>query len=288
MTVKYLQIPTNEQIQQTVRRAIAEDLGSGDLTAALIDESVEMKAELISREQAVLCGKAWFSETFRQIDEETNIVWHRNEGELLHTNESVCSIAGRARSILTAERTALNWLQTLSGTATITRRFVERISDTMCRILDTRKTIPGLRIEQKYAVKVGGATNHRIGLFDGILIKENHITSAGSIKHAVEKALANAPDCPLIEVEVESISQLEQALEAGVTRILLDNFSLEMINKAVSITAGKAELEVSGNVSIESISEIAATGADYISIGALTKHLHAIDYSLRFCEDSQV
>ncbi len=282
MTKRRINLPAAAKISETVRRALDEDIGSGDLTAALVDKTLEIEATLVCRDHAVLCGSAWFEEVFRQTDETIRIEWYLAETDLIKAGQEICVVRGRAQSILTAERTALNLLQTLSGTATTTRRYVRMIDSSQCRLLDTRKTIPGLRLEQKYAVAVGGAANHRIGLYDGILIKENHIESTGSIEQAVKQALATAPDCRLIEVEVESISELQQALDAGANRILLDNFSIEMLEQAVSQNGGRAELEASGNVNQETIRQIAASGVDFISIGALTKHLHAIDFSLRF------
>lgn len=269
---------------ESVARAIAEDLGSGDVTAALVEAAAMASASVIVREPVTLCGSDWFDEVFRQIDEDVEIRWHASDGDRLPADALVCELNGPARSLLSGERTALNFLQTLTGTATLTARYVAALGDHDCRLLDTRKTIPGLRLAQKYAARTGGAVNHRIGLFDAILIKENHIASAGSIAAAVRAARASSPALP-VEVEVESLKQVEQALDAGVERILLDNFDTETLRAAVALNveAGQfCELEASGGIEIETLATIAATGVDYISVGALTKHLHASDFSMRF------
>lgn len=270
-------------IQNQVRQALDEDVGDGDITAELIPESKTTTAEVISREPAVLCGKDWFNEVFTQLDSSIVIHWKKSDGDPVKTGEVLCEVVGSARSILTAERTALNFLQTLSGTATLTNKYVRAIKDTgsATRILDTRKTIPGFRLGQKYAVHCGGGSNHRMGLYDMVLIKENHIIAAGSLKKAVEQAREYAPDFD-IEVEVETMIELKQALKCGITRILLDNMDIATLKRAVEITDGQAKLEASGNILHENINEIAQTGVDYISIGAITKHLHAIDLSMRF------
>lgn len=264
-----------------VRAALEEDIGTGDLTANLIDKNERISARLICREQAVLCGVAWFESSFRLVDPEIAVNWKSVDGDTLKTDCLVCELNGSARSILTAERTAINFLQTLSGVATKSAQYVAAVAGTGTRILDTRKTLPGLRLAQKYAVLVGGAFNHRIGLYDGVLIKENHIAAAGSIKKALGAARKLAPDCKLMEVEVESLEQLDQALAANATRIMLDNFNLEMMREGVERVAGRAEIEASGNVTMDKLREIAETGVDYISIGALTKNVQAVDFSLR-------
>lgn len=275
-------LPKQNQIEKVVRAALDEDIGSGDLTAHLIDQHTRTSARLVCREQAILCGKAWFDCCCLLVDPEIAVTWSFDDGDRLNCDSVVCEIAGRARSILTAERTAINFLQTLSGVSTQTDRFVTAVEGTGTRILDTRKTLPGLRLAQKYAVLAGGAHNHRIGLYDGVLIKENHIAAAGSIAAALDAARKMAPDCPLLEIEVESLDQLDQALAAHATRIMLDNFSLEMMKEGVRRASGRAEIEASGNVTAEGLREIAETGVDFISIGALTKNVQAVDFSLRF------
>ena len=281
-------LPPRAAIEKLVGDALREDIGGGDLTAALIDESTVATGHLLCRETAVLCGAAWFDQAFLQVDQKVAIDWLHHDGELLDAGAVVCEIKGPARAIVSAERTAINLLQTLSGTATTVRRYAHAVAATNARITDTRKTIPGMRLAQKYAVTVGGGCNHRIGLFDQILIKENHIAAAGSVADALRRARAvtagNAAlhgHPPPVEIEVESLEQLQQALDAGATRIMLDNFAPETMRKGVALARGRAELEASGNVSLERLREIAETGVDYISIGALTKHLKAIDFSLR-------
>ena len=271
-----------KQLKQSVKFALAEDIGSGDLTAALISKSQMARAKIISRETAVICGIPWVNEVFEQVDDSITIDWKVTGGDQVIADQVLCEIFGNARNILTAERCALNFLQTLSATATTTRQYARLIEDTKCHILDTRKTIPGLRLAQKYAVTVGGGKNHRIGLYDGILIKENHIQSAGSLTDAVKNAIDRHGDAVMIEVEVESLEQLKQALAAGAKRIMLDNFDLAQLSEAVQINQSRAELEASGNISKENIREIALTGVDYVSLGALTKHIQAIDLSLLF------
>jgi nicotinate-nucleotide pyrophosphorylase (carboxylating) len=269
-------------INTLVQAALEEDIGRGDLTAILIPENTQAKAQLISRENAVLCGRPWFEASFTAVDSSVEIRWFAEEGSDLAVDQKVCEIKGNARSILTAERTAINLLQTLSGTASITRRYVEQLEGMKTQVLDTRKTIPGMRVAQKYAARTGGALNHRFGLYDGILIKENHIRAVGSIKKAVELAIQTAPGGIMLEVEVESLGEMQQAIEAGAKRILLDNFSLDQLGKAVDRKPNEVELEASGNVTFETLREIAQTGVDYVSVGALTKHLRAVDYSLQF------
>ena len=272
-------LPTT--ITPNVSAALAEDVGNGDITANLIPDDTMADGYVICREAAVIAGCAWFNETFKQVDPTVNIQWHVKDGEAVSANTRLCSISGNARSLLTAERSALNFLQTLSATATRTRHYVDIIAHTSATILDTRKTLPGLRNAQKYAVLCGGGQNHRTGLYDGILIKENHIMAAGSINNAVKKARTLSTSLA-IEVEVENIDELKQALAAGADIILLDNMNLENLSLAVVINQNKAKLEASGGVSQKSIAAIAETGVDYISIGDLTKNIQAIDLSMRF------
>lgn len=261
---------------------LEEDLGTGDITAAIIPENRQATAELVTRETMVLCGREWFDAVFKHLDTEISIEWYANEGEKIAENTKLCTLKGSARNLLTGERTALNLLQTLSATATISRQYADAIQGTNCKILDTRKTIPSLRIAQKYAVRCGGCFNHRIGLFDGVLIKENHIIAAGSIENAVKIAREQS-DAP-IEVEVENLAELAEALNAKPDRIMLDNFTLGDLKKSVILTAGKVELEASGNINLTTIRTIAETGVDFISIGALTKNIQAIDLSMRITQ----
>ncbi len=276
-------------VSNVQREAIAlflkEDIGSGDLTAVLIPESVQASAIVMTREPMVMCGQGWFDAVFKALNDNIKVQWHVTEGQRIEAETELCSIDGNARALLTAERTALNLLQTLSATATLARRYADAVASTQCKVLDTRKTIPGLRVAQKYAVRCGGCENHRVGLFDAILIKENHILATGSLQNALRSAQAQSSGC-LIEVEVETLSQLEEALDLGCERVLLDNFSLPMMSKAVVINRGRAKLEVSGNVELSNVHEIAETGVDYISVGALTKHIQAIDLSMRISLDS--
>jgi nicotinate-nucleotide pyrophosphorylase (carboxylating) len=272
--------PPQALIEDDVRRALAEDVNGGDRTAALVPDELT-RAELITREAAVLCGTAWFDEVFRQLDPRVRITWLRRDGDRITAGETLCRLDGPARAILTGERTALNFLQTLSGTATVTARYVEAVQGTGARILDTRKTLPGLRRAQKYAVTCGGGHNHRFGLYDAVLIKENHIAAAGSVRAALAAARAQAATDMPVEVEVESPAQLREALEAGAGHILLDNFEPAQLAAAVRETAGRAVLEASGGVTLDNIRTIAATGVDEISIGSLTKHVRAVDLSLR-------
>lgn len=270
-------------IQSDVTRALEEDLGQGDITALLIDESAQLKVRLLCREQAVLCGSEWFNDVFLRLDRNTDIQWRAKDGDHLQQDQIVCEVTGNARALLSAERSAINFLQTLSGTATVTNHYQNLINSTRCKILDTRKTIPGLRYAQKYAVSCGGGLNHRIGLFDAFLLKENHLAAAGGIRQAVARAReikANA----LLEVEVENLEQLQQAIDAQVDRVLLDNFSEDLLREAVALNQQNVELEASGNITDQNILKVAQTGIDFISIGALTKHLRAIDFSLRFTD----
>ena len=266
-----------------VARALAEDIGSGDVSAQLIPADETAHARIISREPAILSGIDWADGAFRRVSPAVRIEWAAADGDSLFPEQSLCLLSGPARALLTAERVALNFLQTLSATATVTRRYVDAVEGTGAQILDTRKTLPGLRYAQKKAVTDGGGTNHRMGLYDMVMIKENHIRASGSITEAVRAAGVVARDLPL-EVEVETLEQLEEALGAGVKRVLLDNFAPGQLREAVRLTAGRAKLESSGNVSLETVREVAETGVDFISIGALTKHLEAIDLSMRFID----
>ena len=267
--------------EANIRAALVEDIGSGDLTGLLVPQAQQAQARVIVREQAVLCGAPWFEGVMQQVDPRIRIQWQHAEGELVASGSTVCTLEGPARSLLTAERTALNFLQLLSGVASATRRHVDAVAGTAARVLDTRKTLPGLRLAQKYAVRVGGGDNQRLALYDGILIKENHIAAAGGVAAAFGAAQALATGAP-VQIEVESLEQLAEALEAGARSILLDNFSPAMMREAVSVAAGRAVLEASGGVSLETLREIAQTGVDRVSIGALTKDVRATDYSMRF------
>jgi len=269
-----------QYVTETVTRALLEDVGTGDLTASLIDSSALASATIITREAGILCGMAFASEAFRQTDPACQLDWLFADGDSLSAGDELCRIQGPARALLTAERTALNFIQLLSGTATTASLYAARVAHTGVKLLDTRKTLPGLRLAQKYAVACGGCHNHRIGLFDAFLIKENHIAAAGSISAAISTA-RRAATGKLIEVEVETAEELHQALDAGADRIMLDNFSLEQLCEAVKAARGRAELEASGNVTDETLVSIAETGVDLISIGALTKHVRALDLSMR-------
>jgi len=271
--------PPQEQIDADVARALAEDIGSGDVTAALLPDSADI-AYLLCKQDAVIAGRPWFDATHRALDPEVKIHWRVLEGDRVSAGTVLATLEGRSRSLVSAERTSLNFLQTLSGTATITARHVEAVAGTGARILDTRKTLPGLRLAQKYAVRCGGGDNHRIGLFDTVMLKENHIRAAGSLGAAVRAARAQQPTLPLV-VEVEDLQQLEQALAAGCERILIDDFSPAMRRDAVRIAAGRIPLEVSGSVDLSVLRSIAEDGVDCISIGGLTKHVQAIDLSLK-------
>jgi nicotinate-nucleotide pyrophosphorylase (carboxylating) len=276
----------DEDLLHTVHAALDEDIGSGDITAALIPGDQMASATVICRETAVVCGQAWFNAVFAELDSRISISWRVHDGDKVQDNETLCTLSGPARPILTGERTALNFLQTLSATATRAHHYAETIADLPARILDTRKTIPGLRHAQKYAVRVGGCNNHRSGLYDGILIKENHIAAAGSINKAVKNARTANPNV-MVEVEVEDDGQIQQALAAGADRLLLDNFTLPALAAAVQTVAGRAELEASGGITLENLRETARTGVDFISIGTLTKDIHAIDLSMIFDLQSQ-
>jgi len=274
-------LPPPDAVATDVSRALQEDLGSGDCTAALIPADALLDTRVISRETAVLSGSPWFEETFRQLDSAVDLEWRARDGERIHENQEVCRLRGPARAILSGERTALNFLQTLSGTASRARRYVDAVAGTGAVMLDTRKTLPGLRMAQKYAVRCGGARNHRIGLFDAILVKENHIAAAGSITAAVQQALQRYPNL-LLEVEVENLEQLEEAMQAGAQRVLLDNFSLQELAQAVQRYKGRIELEASGGISLETVRAVAETGVDFISTGDMTKSIQATDFSMRF------
>ena len=271
-----------ETVTADVTRALREDVGLGDLTARLIPEGKPGMARLMTRQSGVLCGVEWFRRTFEELDPDVEIFWHHADGDDIVANSSLCEIEGKARPMLTAERTAINFVQLLSGVATRARQYVRAVEGTRAKIYDTRKTLPGLRIAQKYAVRAGGANNHRIGLYDGILIKENHIAAAGGVRPAVEAALRSAPDGVMVEVEVETMAQLTEALAAGAKLLLLDNFDLARMREAVAIAGHRAELEASGGVSLKSVRAIAETGVHRISVGSLTKDVEALDLSMRF------
>jgi nicotinate-nucleotide pyrophosphorylase (carboxylating) len=270
---------TNPQKAIDISPYLAEDIGTGDITAAIIPEATQAQAQVITREDMVLCGQAWFDAVFKKLNADIQIDWQVKEGENVAENTVLCKLQGSARGLLTGERTALNLLQTLSATATIARHYAEAVKGTNCKVLDTRKTIPALRDAQKYACVCGGCYNHRIGLYDGVLIKENHIMAAGSIAKAIQTA--RQLSTVAVEVEVESLAQLQEALAAQPDRIMLDNFSLEDLKTAVALTAGQVELEASGNIGLANIRTIAETGVNFISIGALTKHIKAVDLSMR-------
>lgn len=278
-------LPDHSVVLAAARMALAEDVGPGDATAALVPNQA-VKARLICRESAVLCGRPWFDAVFGALDRAIQVRWAADEGQRLAPNQLVCELVGPAPQLLTGERTALNFLQTLSGTATLTRRYVDAIIGTRARIFDTRKTLPGLRLAQKYAVRCGGGQNQRLGLFDAMLVKENHLAAAGGIAAAVQSARVRHPELPL-QVEVETLAQLGEALALGVTAILLDNFDLADLSRAVALRdalGSQAELEASGGITLENVAGIAATGVDRISIGSLTKHVQAVDYSLRIAD----
>jgi nicotinate-nucleotide pyrophosphorylase len=279
-----MHVPSPEIIRANVAAALAEDIGSGDISAQLIPANRHAKATMITRESGVLAGIPWAQMVFQEVDPSIEADWTCNDGDAISPNETLVTLRGPARALLTAERTAMNFLQTLSGTATLARHYADLVAHTRVKLLDTRKTLPGLRYAQKYAVSCGGCFNHRIGLFDAFLIKENHIAAAGGIAAAVQAARTLSPNS-LLEVEVETHDELEQALAAGVDRIMLDNFTIDAMRDAVALTRGRVELEVSGNVTETTLIKIAETGVDYISIGALTKHCRALDLSMRLSAD---
>lgn len=270
------------EIERNVATALAEDVGSGDVTAALTPGSAAVRAQVVARQDAVLCGRAWFDGCFRRLDPAIEIGWRIEEGARASRGQVVCELNGNARSLLTGERTALNFLQLLSAVATATSRYVAAVAGTRAKIVDTRKTLPGLRAAEKYAVRVGGGVNHRMGLYDAILLKENHIAAFGGVRPAIDTARKSANRDIWVQVEVETLHQLREALEGGATMILLDNMSTDQMRDAVKIAAGRAELEASGGVTLDNVRAIARTGVDRISIGALTKDIEAVDFSMRF------
>lgn len=276
--------PNPNYVRDTVAAALKEDVGDGDLTAQLVPAEQTARATVITRETAVFCGSSWFDEVFKQLGDQVKVSWRVRDGARVSPNDILCTLEGPARAILTGERTALNFIQLLSATATTTALYVDAVAGTKCRILDTRKTIPGLRVAQKYAVTCAGGTNHRIGLFDAILVKENHIAAAGSIGAAV-KAARDIGAKVMVEVEVENLNELQQALDAKVDRVLLDNFSLADLRTAVGTARNHAnrgtELEASGNMTLDTLRQVAETGVDFISVGGLTKHVKAVDLSMR-------
>ena len=275
-----LQVPQS-CIEENVFNALKEDIGEGDITAELIPADNISLATVISREACVFCGLDWFEETYRQLDDEILIDWFVDDGDHIDAGQIICTISGSSRNIVSGERTALNFVQTLSATATLSSKYAKKVADTKCKILDTRKTIPGLRLAQKYAVSCGGCENHRLGLYDAFLIKENHINACDGIQNTISEARFHNPDLN-VEVEVENLDELQQALDAGADRILLDNFDNKMLQQAVKTCNGKTITEASGNITLENIHDVAKTGVDYISTGALTKDIKAIDLSMRF------
>lgn len=272
---------THAEIAQTVADALREDIGSGDVTADLIPASTDSVATVITREEMILCGVDWFNEVFHQVDPTSKVTWFFQDGDKVPANATLCRMEGKARSLLTAERSGLNFVQTLSGTATQTNHYVQMIAHTRCKVLDTRKTLPNLRNAQKYAVLCGGGSNHRIGLYDRVLIKENHIIAAGSITQAIEQARRLHPTIP-VEVETESLKEVAEAIEAKADIIMVDDFSLADMREAVIFTNDRVPLEASGGVNRDTIVAIAETGVDFVSIGGITKHVRAIDLSMRF------
>ncbi len=273
------------EVERNVLAALVEDIGAGDLTAQLVPSGHVSRGLVISREEAVLCGTAWFDASFRRLDAAARVIWQAKDGERVHAGQTLCEISAETRALLTAERTALNFLQMLSGVATQTRRFVDLVAGTDAKIVDTRKTLPGLRLAQKYAVKCGGGVNHRLGLYDGILIKENHILAAGGIRPVMTQASQVAHGDVFVQIEVETLAELQEALDCGAQMVLLDNMTLEQMREAVVINAGRAELEASGGVSLDGVRAIAETGVHRISIGSLTKDVRAVDLSLRHVEN---
>ena len=270
------------EIERNVAAALAEDMGGGDATAPLTPAGTPARARVLCRQEAVLCGQPWFDACFRKLDARVTVTWQAAEGSKVRAGAQVCEIQGEARALLAAERTALNFLQTLSAVATATRRFVEAAAGTRAKILDTRKTLPGLRFAQKYAVRTGGGSNHRMGLYDAMLIKENHIAAAGGVAEALVEAKKHARPGIWMQIEVENLSQLKKALDAGAPLILLDNMSLDQMREAVKIAGDRAELEASGGINLENVRAVAETGVHRISIGSLTKDVKAVDFSMRF------
>lgn len=277
-----------DSVTEDVQAALREDVGQGDLTAQLVPENQSSHAQVICRETAILCGRTWFDEVFKQLDDSVTVEWFFNDGSQLSPGDIVCALSGNSRSILTGERTALNFLQTLSATATIARQYATAVAGTHAKILDTRKTLPGLRAAQKYAVTCGGCSNHRIGLFDAILIKENHIVAAGSIAAAVQKAHSLAAAGTMVEIEVETPGELAEALDSGAKRVLLDNFSIPDLATAVQMNRRRALLEASGGITLENVKTVAKTGVDYISVGELTKNIKAVDFSMLISEQQDL
>ncbi len=279
-------LPSKKVIKRLVKYALREDIGGGDVTARLTPKKSEIDGKIITREHGVICGTAWIDEVFRKVGKrhntKININWKIKDGDQVEPNQELCRFEGYAHPILSGERTALNIMQTLSGTATVTRQYADAIAHTKARLLDTRKTLPMMREAQKYAVLCGGGVNHRMGLYDGIIIKENHLRSGKSLERIVADAIASMPEGTLVELEVESIEELERGLHAGAKRIMLDDFSLEDMKLAVELTGDQADLEASGGVNIDSIATIAETGVDYISSGSITKHVRALDLSMLF------
>jgi nicotinate-nucleotide pyrophosphorylase (carboxylating) len=274
------------EIERNVSAALAEDVGAGDYTALLTPDATISRATVVCRSPAVLCGQAWFTLCFRKLDPDVDITWSVQDGANLAPGAAVCALEGKTRALLTGERNGLNFLQTLSAVATATRRYVDAVAGTRAAIVDTRKTLPGLRLAQKYAVRIGGGVNHRLGLYDGLLIKENHIAAARGVTRALAEARKVAPDGVWIQIEVESLDQLQEALRAGATMILLDNMTPEAMRQAVQITGGRAQLEASGAITLENVRVIAETGVDRISIGSLTKDIKAADLSMRFVQET--
>lgn len=275
---------TPAHIRPIVQLALEEDIGSGDASAALIPTDTRAVAKVVSREDAVICGRPWFDEVFQQLSHEVEIEWLIDEGAQVKPDQPIVQLHGPARALLTGERTALNFLQTLSGTATITRRYVEALGDSKTRLLDTRKTLPGLRLAQKYAVRCGGGHNHRLGLYDMIMLKENHIAAAGGIQAAVQQARTQFPDLK-VEVETETLQEVDAALQAGADIIMLDNFDIPTVREALERIKGRALTELSGNVTLDTLPNLAKLGVDFISTGAITKHVHAIDLSMRIAHE---
>ncbi|MGE0347772.1 carboxylating nicotinate-nucleotide diphosphorylase [Hydrogenophaga sp.] len=284
--MKHLSEFTFADVQELARRDVAqaldEDVGDGDLTAALVDGEQPARARILAREAAVICGAPWVEAAVLSLDPQAALIWHVHEGQRCETDQTVLTIEGRAQALLTAERTALNFLQLLSAVATRTAMFVGAVAGTHAQIVDTRKTLPGLRLAQKYAVKTGGGVNHRIGLYDAVLIKENHIAAAGGVAQVLQRVRKTAPRARFVEIEVETLAQLDEALAHGATMVLLDNMDIPTLNAAVRRNAGRAVLEISGGVNIDTVRALAETGVDRISIGALTKDVKAIDFSMRF------
>ena len=271
-----------ELARQDVARALAEDVATGDLTAALVDPARPARARILARESAVICGTPWVQAAVHALDPNARLTWHVGEGQRCEANQVVLTIEGLAQPLLSAERTALNFLQLLSAVATKTATFVQAVAGTRAAIVDTRKTLPGLRLAQKYAVTTGGGVNHRVGLYDAVLIKENHIAAAGGVAAVLQRVRETAPQARFVEIEVETLDQLDEALRCGATMVLLDNMDIPTLQEAVRLNAGRAILEISGGVNLDTVRALAETGVDRISIGALTKDVKAIDFSMRF------